>query len=101
MENEKIFTEGLIFKLPRQNAPDFVKGSVSIKADEFVEFIKKHQKNGWLNIDLKVSQGGKAYAELNSWEPNAASNNGPVKSSSNGEIPTKDPEDMDVSSIPF
>lgn len=28
---EKIFPNGLIFKLPNENAPDYVKGKLSIK----------------------------------------------------------------------
>lgn len=67
---DKTFADGMLFKLPRDGAPDFVKGSVSIKVVEFVAFLQKHEKNsGWVNIDLKVSQGGKSYAELNTYEP--------------------------------
>jgi hypothetical protein len=71
MSDDKIFADGLIFKLPREGAPDFVKGSLSIRVDEFVAWIGKTvtpDNNGWLNIDLKVSKGGKAYAELNTYK---------------------------------
>src|SRR6266700_4212897 len=67
---EKIFADGMVFKLPRDGAPDFVKGSVSIKVAEFVAFLQATEKNsGWVNIDLKVGQSGKAYAELNTFQP--------------------------------
>ena len=69
MSDEKVFTDGLIFKLPRDGAPDFVKGSLSVKVDEFKAWLDTHVDNGWVNIDLKVSQGGKAYAEKNTWKP--------------------------------
>lgn len=69
MSEEKIFTDGLIFKLPRESAPDFVKGSLSVKVEEFKAWLDTHVDNGWVNIDLKVSQGGKAYAEKNNWKP--------------------------------
>ena len=67
-KNEKIFAQGLIFKAPRPKAPDFIKGTLSVKVDEFKEFIDKYINKGWVNIDLKVSKGGKYYAELNTWK---------------------------------
>jgi hypothetical protein len=72
MENEKkevVFTEGMIFKKPREGAPDYVKGSMSFKVDEFTAFLKKHNNNGWVNVDLKVSKAGKLYTQLNDWKP--------------------------------
>ena len=66
--SDKIFAKGLIFKLPNENAPDFVKGGLSIKTEEFIDFL--HEQGGdWVNISLKVSKGGKAYAELDTWKP--------------------------------
>ena len=69
--NEKIFAEGLIVKR-NDNAPDFVIGNLSVKIDEFKIWLDKHNNNGWVNIDLKKSQGGKLYAEKNSWKPKAS-----------------------------
>jgi len=66
---EKQFAKGLIFKKPREGSPSFVKGSLSIKMNEFMEWADKNQKNGWLNIDLKEGKSGKYYAELNTFEP--------------------------------
>ena len=40
--SEAVFLNGLIFKLPRENAPDFVKGSLSIKREELIEFLREH-----------------------------------------------------------
>ena len=40
---EKIFADGFSFKR-QDNAPDFVVGRVSVKCDEAVSFMKKHQK---------------------------------------------------------
>lgn len=64
-----IFADGIIFKLPRQGAPDFVKGSLSFKVDEAIKFLQQHQENGWCNVNLKVSRNGKAYADLDTWKP--------------------------------
>ncbi len=69
MSDEKVFANGIIFKLPRDGAPDFVKGSLSFKTEDAIEWLKQHTDNGWVNVDLKVSQSGKAYAELNTWKP--------------------------------
>lgn len=68
MNEENKFIDGLIFKLPHQNAPDFVKGSLSIKREEFIKSLQ--EMNGdWINLDLKVSKSGKAYAQINEWKP--------------------------------
>ena len=69
MSNEVIFAKGLIFKMPRQGAPDFVKGSLSFKVDEIVDWLKEHEENGWVNVNLKVSRAGKPYADLDNWKP--------------------------------
>ena len=62
------FPKGLIFKLPHEQAPDFVRGALSIKRDELIGWLGK-QTGEWVNLDLKVSQGGKPYASVNEWEP--------------------------------
>jgi len=68
-QNETIFLNGFIFKRPRTGAPDFVKGEMSIKADEAIAFIQQHAKNGWLNADLLASKDNtKLYFKLNTWE---------------------------------
>ena len=66
-KTEKVFANGILFKR-NENAPEFIVGSMSIKVDEAIEFINKHVKNGWVNIDIKQSQGGKYYCELDTWE---------------------------------
>ena len=66
---DNVFIEGMMYKPPRENAPDFVKGSISVKLKDFFEFAKKNQNDGWLNIDMKVSKGGKLYFALNTWKP--------------------------------
>ncbi len=71
-KKEKIFAEGMFFSRPREGAPDFVKGAISIKCKEFYEFMKKHvNPAGYVNLDLKVSKGNKLYLELNSWTKEA------------------------------
>jgi len=60
MSNETIFADGFIFKR-KENAPDFVVGSQSIKVEEAI---------AWVNLDIKQSKGGKYYCQLDTWQPN-------------------------------
>ena len=63
------FIDGLFVKNPRENAPDFVKGSLSILVDKFIPYLKsKANAKGYVNIDLLVSQDGNLYAKLNGWK---------------------------------
>lgn len=69
-QRETVFVNGLIFKKPHEKAPDFVKGHLSIKADELTTFIAEHKDaKGWLNIDMKKSREGKIYFQLNTFTP--------------------------------
>ena len=68
-KKDPVFADGLIFKKPHENSPDFVKGSVSVKVSEFIAFLQKHDNNGWVNLDLKKSQKGGLYFQLNDWKP--------------------------------
>jgi hypothetical protein len=66
---EKIFADGLIVKFPREGAPEFVLGSLSIKVAEFVKFLQANEKvSGWVNLDMLVGKSGKPYAALNTFE---------------------------------
>ena len=69
MQNEKVFVEGFIFKR-KDEAPDFVIGNISIKKDELIAFMEEHaSEDGWVNISVKKSKGGKIYSELDTWKP--------------------------------
>lgn len=81
---EKIFADGFRFEKPREGSPEFVKGRLSIKVPEAIQFLEKHQSNaGWVNIDLKKSAKGTLYLELNTWQPK------------------KQTDDIDPENIPF
>lgn len=68
--SDKEFPEGLIFKAPRDGAPDYVIGSISIKIDEFQGYLDTREGE-WLNLNLKRGQSGKYYAEVDNWKPQA------------------------------
>jgi hypothetical protein len=71
MEKKEIkFAKGLIFKHTHKNAPDFIKGKVSIKVDEFKQFLDDNINNGWVNIELcKSKNGDNMYFRLDEWKP--------------------------------
>lgn len=65
---EKEFVDGLIVKAPRQGAPEFIKAAISIKRADLGNWLRA-KDDEWINIDVKVSQSGKWYAEVNNWKP--------------------------------
>lgn len=72
MATEKEFPVGLFVSPPRQGAPGFVKGRISIRVAEFLNYLS--EKDGeWLRIDLKESMkkdeegNPKWYAEVDTW----------------------------------
>lgn len=68
MSEETIFADGMSVKKPQENAPDFVKLNMSFKADSFIKFLEANQVNGWVNVDLLKSKGGKLYCKLNTYK---------------------------------
>jgi len=63
------FVDGIIFKLPHSNAPEFVKGKLSINVSSLAKWIKDNNPGDWINLDLKVSKEGKPYAVRDLWKP--------------------------------
>ena len=89
------FPAGLIIKAPREGAPDFVKGSISIKRAELVDWLNQKQDE-WINLDIKVSKQGKWYTQVNTWKPEgnkAAPSEAPTKARAH--------EDAGLDDIPF
>lgn len=67
-DQEKIFADGFIFKR-NPKAPQFVVGRVSMKVEEAIAFLKTHEKNGWVNVDIKEARSGNHYIELDTFIP--------------------------------
>jgi hypothetical protein len=63
------FVNGLMVKAPHQNAPDFVKCSISIKRADLGNWLRGKSEE-WINLSVKESKGGKWYAEVDNWKPN-------------------------------
>lgn len=68
MSNEIEFVDGLIVKPPREGAPDFVIGSLSIKRAELIAWLTARDGD-WINVDIKEAKSGKWYAAVNDWKP--------------------------------
>jgi hypothetical protein len=69
-KKETVLAKGFYFDKPREGAPDFVKGKLSVKVAEAVELLKKYENNaGYVNLDLLKSKEGKLYFTVNTWQP--------------------------------
>ena len=90
--SEQKFAKGIFFERPNEKAPEFVKGKMSIKVDEAVEFLKEvKNEKGYANFDLlKSKDGTKLYFTLNDWKPE-------VKA----EAPSYPQEELNPQDIPF
>ena len=95
-QTEKVFPQGIMFKVPREGSPDFIKGSVSIKKGEFIAYLQQlDSTDEWANLDLKKSKGGKLYFDLNDWKPEGETPVAQVVA------PVVDQVDIQASDVPF
>ena len=66
----KIFADGCSFFPPRDNAPSWIKGQLSFRVKDFIEFLEKHKnEKGFVAVDINLSQNGGYYCSLNDWKP--------------------------------
>lgn len=72
------FVDGLIVKAPHENAPDFVKASISIKREELIAWLQA-QEGEWINAQVKESRAGKWYAAVDEWKPSQEAASAPKK----------------------
>jgi hypothetical protein len=68
MSEDKVFVNGMIVKKNEQS-PEWVVCGLSFKVDDMKAFLDQHNNAGWVNVQVKKSQGGKIYAELDTWKP--------------------------------
>ena len=68
MEN-KTFAGGMFYRLPHNNAPDWVRGSMSIKVEDAIKFLKENvNSEGYVNLDFTESKNKKGCAFLNKYQ---------------------------------
>ncbi len=97
---EKVFADGFSFKR-NENAPEFVTGRLSIKVDDAINFMKKHVKNGWLNLNVKKARTGNFYLELDTYTPKGGESSTEAKQITNkAQSNTNAPMEMDED-LPF
>lgn len=66
---DKIFADGFYWDR-REDAPDFVVGRISVKAEAAIPFLKEHANDrGYVNLDVKQAKSGTFYVELDTWTP--------------------------------
>lgn len=97
------FPQGMMWKEPRQGAPDYVRGSVSIKREELIEWLSSRDDE-WVNLDLKESKGGKVYFSVNDWKPGQRGGSGSRGGAPQRQRPQQSAppvDDFDDQSIPF
>jgi len=70
MAQDKEFVNGLSFKPPREKAPDYVKATGSINRQNMIEWLQS-KPDEWINFDVKISQKGSWYAEVDNWKPDS------------------------------
>lgn len=68
---DKEFATGIYFNPPSDRAPDFVKGSLSVKPEAFISWLQSQKTNskGYVRLSIKESKNGRHYMELDTWEP--------------------------------
>lgn len=79
---EKLFADGFSFKR-NENAPEFVVGRLSVKLDDAIRFMKQHEKNGWINLNVKKARTGNFYLELDTYTPKGGESGSDSKSVTN------------------
>ena len=92
------FVNGLIVKAPKEGAPDFVKASISIKVADLGMWLREKHKAGeeWVNADIKISAGGKWYAQVYKGKPKAQES---AKAPARGNTSHDDESDIPFSPI--
>ncbi len=100
------FIDGFFVNQPRENAPKFVKGSISINVDKFIPYLKSKavitpKGVGYVNINLFLSTEGKLYGKLDDWTPNGDKSSA-VKNEVNPDKALADEEkEVNATNIPF
>ncbi len=69
--SEKVFARGFYWNDPREGAPDFVIGSLSLNREQALGWLESQNANekGYVRLNVKRGRGGKPYVELDTWQP--------------------------------
>ncbi len=71
-EKEVVFVDGLRWWKPREGAPDFVKGNISIDPVKLTAFLREKKEfmndKGYFSVDVKKSRNNEIYLQLNTYK---------------------------------
>ena len=98
---EKIYAEGLFAKR-NEKAPEFVVCNLSIKADDFMQFLEENtNEKGYVNLQvLRSKDKGTLYAVLDTFEPKAST--APTQAKKSVKTQTNDPfQNGNSGDLPF
>lgn len=102
------FVAGMFWNDPHQNAPQFVKGKISFRVKEFVDYLRANydKDSEYVNVILKESKNGKMYFELDTWKPkpqaeNSAQDNFGQDIDQRANEVLENQDDIRVENIPF
>ena len=112
MAQAKIYPKGLYMDKKREGAPSYVKGKLSIKAQDFVTFLKENKQyindKGYMRFDLLLSEkDGRLYFTVDTYKSVDVPFIGTTEDKSLEETAKRfnqvqyPTEDIDVSQIPF
>lgn len=107
MSDDIQFAEGVYFKAPAENAPDFVYGKISLKRQQVIDWLNTLDGE-WVNLDVKESKGGKIYCSVDTWKPDSqrggssgSRGGAPQRTRPQSSKPTPDSFEDDMDQIPF
>ena len=67
---DKKFAKGFYGKQPRQGAPDYVLGSISIKTEDAIQWLQDNTNSkGYVNLDILKGKEDKLNISLNEYVP--------------------------------
>lgn len=68
---DQVFAEGLGFFEPHSNAPEFIKGCISVNREKFTEWMRSQEVNekGYIKLDVKEARSGNLYVSVNNYKP--------------------------------
>ena len=66
---EKVFAEWLILKSIETKYGELQK--LSVKVEDFKNFLDTYDNNWWVNLNIKKSKEWKPYIELDTWKPDS------------------------------
>ena len=73
---------GMFFKTPHDNAPDWVKRKVSVNVEQFIQYLHDNvNESGYVNFDLNEARSGHWYLQKDDWKPDGQSQQPPAQES--------------------